>query len=1398
MKQIIGLILVLIIGCSSLTGAQHFAATVQRYGPEDGLAHREVNAILQDRRDFMWFGTKLGLSRFDGATFTNYTRDKNGLDFDDIRSIAQDADGLLWLMGPTGQSNITLFDPITGVATSFEKRFHRSRPTHFFGVKQSLLSSKDGTIVFVDHRPAKLNSYHLKTGLRTVSLPQYKSLTLEAVTARNTVWVAADGTKLVELTMDGHVLRTYDHPQAIFSCWGQSNASAELFYRHAKGNSPSGPILKLYKIDGSGHRQVLSPALVESTKIKYSLAYAFNQHGLVWNGCQLRDSTGRVLVDITSQLPSGPIEDGSFFRDRHGSMWLGTSFGLYQTRVGRNYFQRLFYEPGEGKKPAVRGITAVGKTLYTNLENVGLFSSTFSGGSARQLLAGQGVFNSMSGPLGGKLYLAQISNLVAYDYQTTKTALMPTPGSEVMVWSIHPYSTKPHRLLAGGDPGLLLVDPIANRVFPFGGYNQFFELAKAHILHIGTDRQGTIWLCATTGLYTVDPQKGVTGRYWRGGRGGYRLPADSYQHFYQDPQGVFWLATANTGLVRWDRARNSYRQFRRADGLNNDNIYAVYADHRGHLWLSSDEGIMQFDPLRLTTRTYTVPDGITHNEFNRIAHYQDAQGRLYFGGLNGVTAFDPRDFEAEPPMPALPLRVVSFRQFDARRNTLVDKTAELLGTNQITLQPNDRSSILNFALLNYTDARKNTYAYQFKGIDDGWHYQPEPYLRLGNLPYGDYQLLIKGQAADGRMSAAPLSVEVHVLRPFYLRSWFLLLLIFLLLGGAWVWGRWRDWKYQKAQARLQTQIDEATRVITRQAQDLQRLDETKSRFFANISHEFRTPLTVILGMADNLSQLADPRLRQSAVLIERSGRNLLRLVNQLLDLSRLEAGQMPLKLVRGDLNRFIRYVGESFHSIARTKGIQLIIYVEEDVHEADFNPDKLQDIVANLLGNALKFTPAGGEVRCEVVMQPRWQSFATAGYYEALTPTRQLNDPWIQIIVSDTGPGIYPADLSRIFDRFYQARPGLAPPGLAGPRRAGSDVIDVASGGTGIGLSLVRELVSLMQGGLAVRNRPGLVRPDLEGLGLNPGAEFVVCLPLTRQAPMADDVLPVPIQFAPDPVWMNSAELGDPVSPDQVESGRGEALDHPLLLLVEDNDDVAIYIQTCLREEYQIIRAENGQIGIDQALTIVPDLILSDVMMPVKDGFDLCDTLKSDERTSHIPIVLLTARAAVDDRLTGLRRGGDAYLVKPFQREELLLVLGNLLRTRRLLQRYYSQQALGNPQAGPVSANGTDAMEDQFVTKLRSTLENHLDNAALDMTMICELMGMSRNALYRKVMALTGISVIPYLRALRLRKAEELLLNSSLSVAEVAYAVGFENPRYFSRVFSEEKGVPPSSFRDME
>jgi DNA-binding response OmpR family regulator len=441
--------------------------------------------------------------------------------------------------------------------------------------------------------------------------------------------------------------------------------------------------------------------------------------------------------------------------------------------------------------------------------------------------------------------------------------------------------------------------------------------------------------------------------------------------------------------------------------------------------------------------------------------------------------------------------------------------------------------------------------------------------------------------------------------------------------------------------------------------------------------------------------------------------------------------------------------------MAKAKDIQLHFMSDIERCEADFDKNKLEEILYNLLSNAMKFTPAGGHIYYQLTLRDNWQPLSPAGYYEELTPTSHLTNAWIQISVSDSGPGLDYANLATIFDRFYQA----------------DNHPNDLTGGTGIGLSLVRELVALMQGGLAVRNRP------------DQGAEFVISLPFTQQAPLSTDP-------APNILAVSSEESRE-VQPEQLTTGN-----RPVLLLVEDNHDVAAYIQICLADSYQVLWAENGQAGIDIAFEKIPEVILSDVMMPMKDGLVLCDTLKNDQRTSHIPIVLLTAKAAISDRIAGLRRGADAYLVKPFGREELLLVLGNLIQTRRVLQTYYSQLALNTMQEDlAVPSHLEESIENEFLIKLRNIIEAQLDNTKLSIETLCGLMGMSRTTMHLKMTALTGMSMNRYLRALRLQKAKELLSASKLNISEIAFAVGFEDPKYFSRVFSEEFGLSPASFR---
>ncbi|HLL95001.1 MAG TPA: two-component regulator propeller domain-containing protein, partial [Spirosoma sp.] len=479
---------------------------MKHYGPEQGLSHREVNAILQDRQGFMWFGTKLGLNRFDGQKFTIFTKERNGLNFDDVQSIAQDADGMLWLMGPYGQSQITLFNPLTNKAISFEEQFKKKSPSNPIDVPQRLLSTANGTIFFTDDQPVRLISYHPKTGLRYVSLPQFKKLAAFQVTARNTVWAVADDKLLLELTAEGRIVHQFSHLQGpITICFGQRNVGIEFFYSADA----------FYSVDESGHRRKWPTSLLSSlNRPIFSVCYAFDRTGLVWDGMSLRDSTGVAILTIAPQTPGVPITNRSFFRDRNGLFWLGTSFGVYQVNLAKNNFNRLFYqETDKGASIApIRGINVQGDQVFANLENQGPYTSHRTGGPPNKLpIVKSGYASTRAHGLAldkqGTLYVGISNQFIRYSQTTGASSILTLPQGYIL-WTLHPVD--PEQWLVGGQPGLLLFEKKQEQVRPYTQYNQFTELAQAHILYIASDRRGTLWICANTGLYTVDPKKGIT------------------------------------------------------------------------------------------------------------------------------------------------------------------------------------------------------------------------------------------------------------------------------------------------------------------------------------------------------------------------------------------------------------------------------------------------------------------------------------------------------------------------------------------------------------------------------------------------------------------------------------------------------------------------------------------------------------------------------------------------------------------------------------------------------------------------------------------------------------------------------------------------------------------------
>ena len=530
-----------------------------------------------------------------------------------------------------------------------------------------------------------------------------------------------------------------------------------------------------------------------------------------------------------------------------------------------------------------------------------------------------------------------------------------------------------------------------------------------------------------------------------------------------------------------------------------------------------------------------------------------------------------------------------------------------------------------------------------------------------------------------------------------------------------------------------------------EAGHLKEINEFKDRFFTNITHEFRTPLTIIKGMTDLIRAQPQQWMRTGLQKIETNSDILLRLVNQMLNLARTETGAISLNFVRRDVNNYLAYIVDLFQSEAIRRRIVLRFVSAGDTFDMDFDPEKLMHIITNLVSNALKYTNEGGRVYVSTSVMDNGKTFS--------------------IRVKDTGIGIEREHLDHLFNRFYRIEHQLSP------------------GGTGIGLALTKEMVLLLYGTISVESTKGV------------GSEFTVLLPITRNVPLSDITEVADLIKITDYQYEKVSPPGEPLYPGQSpkELLHVEAVSQtelPLLLIVEDNSDVVLYLQAILKNEYRIEVAGNGDIGIKKSLEIIPDIIMSDVMMPVMDGIELLEKAKNDIRTSHIPVVMLSAKADIDSRLAGLERGADAYLAKPFDEKELRIQLRNLVNQRKMLHDRYAL-----PEKVPETSDKFLKKEDDFMKKIKNVLEANLRDDEFGISNLCRELAVSRSQLYRKFKFLCNKTIADYFKSMRLIKAKELLLTTNLNVTEVTFSVGFKSISYFSREFTHEFGIPPSEFR---
>ncbi|MEM9822302.1 MAG: ATP-binding protein [Bacteroidota bacterium] len=865
------------------------------------------------------------------------------------------------------------------------------------------------------------------------------------------------------------------------------------------------------------------------------------------------------------------------------------------------------------------------------------------------------------------------------------------------------------------------------------------EVDKNTCLHYSTKKNG-LWVANRHRLFFIDISNNTLTKYFK------TVGKEVIHAIYEDEKGNVWLGTEE-GFVFFNAQNKRTKIFKTKNGLPHNFVASILPEGDSCLWLGTNSGLSRFQIDKETFTNFYVEHGLSDNEFNRISAYKSKNGQLFFGGIRGINAFYPQElmqkYQKQQNIGKVMLSSIS--HFNEKLDSIFSNAMNW-STNQLEYFHGDKSMVFEFCLTDYRTSTKNQFSYLLEGYDKIWS-TPSKYnfAKYNHLPAGDYVFRVKAFDAKGYWNPNELAIPIKVYPPWWQTSWAYCIYAFF-LGGL-VYGVYRFIKYRLA---LESQFQ----FEQKEAQRLKDLDAFKSRLFTNLTHEFRTPLTVMLGMTTQVAKgihalrtegNAKSKLLSQTQLIEQNGESLLHLVNQLLDLSKLKNGAYPIHLQHKDVLPFLSYTVSSFQIYANQQNLALKFSSTQEVLKMDFDPTLLQQVIINLISNALKFTRSGGSIFVKVDrLQKSKQSF-------------------LQIKVQDTGIGIPTEKLPHIFNRFFQVD--------------GSTTRDRE--GTGIGLAHTKELIDLMEGQIEVQST------------LDEGTTFWVQLPIKDDL-SETETKPInsmegefsPFKFASSKKRIDKIE-------DHVLVPR-----RPDLLLIEDNSDLVTYLKTCLDAHYQIEVAYNGKVGIEKALQSIPDLIISDIMMPEKDGYEVCKVLKHDEKTSHIPIVLLTAKADAASKIDGFKSGADAYLSKPFHQEELLVRLQSLLKRQERLVQYFSKQsatstfdALEKETSLPTASL---QVEHAFIQKVENILEKHYADKDFSLNHLCQKIGMSRSQLFRKMKAIINTSPSQFIRSYRLQKAKTLLETTELNVSEVVWATGFSSLPHFSRIFLEEFGVPPS------
>jgi len=1357
---------------------------------EDGLSQNTVNAVIKDDRGFIWIGTNDGLNRYDGYEFTVYRRipdDTCSLSNNKVYSILEDDRGDLWIGTANGLNRYNV------------RKDHFQRYLHQPG-KDTSLSHNFVRYLYEDSRNnlwagtlgGGLNLYDRQND-RFIPVQINENNELTNVTAiiessGANLWIGSQHPGIYHYNLDTGGAEYYPFPNVP----QDKKRYNKNLYKDNSGNlwigTEGGGLYVFDPSDGryeafygSTGRNSLSNEIVKDVMQVKSNIFWIATDGEGIN--VLNRETGKMRyirynVGDPESLNSEAIY--SLYKDNHGIYWVGTfDGGINIFNTNAKDFHTYTSRPSRENSLSYRSV------LSFHEDHKGRIWIGTDGGGLNLFDPEKETFEHFRHRNGDPRSLS--SDVVTAVHQT---------GREIL-W-IGTYSGGLNRFnLRTGNFTNYTHDPDNPQ-----------SIANNNVWDIQEDRYGNLWIATLSGLDKMNPEQGIfkhynssekngsnyhdrvttlyeddTGTLWLGGSNLKRLDREGdslvtidfglFEQFdvrciFEDQKDRLWVGTEGGGLVHYDRDNNQFHVYNTSDGLPNSAIHAILEDKQGNLWLSTNQGLCKFHPDDDIIHNYDMSDGLSTNQFSYDAAMKSDEGSFYFGSINGFTVFQPariRKNPYEPPVVITDFQIKNEPVPIGAPGSPLDE--HISAEDQITLKHNQNVFSFEFKALSYAAPGKNRYRIKMEGFDENWRdLGNRRYASYTNLPPGTYNFRVKASNNDGIWNQEGASVKVKILPPPWLTTWAFIgygVIVLLILYGA------RAMVLYKARMKHEIQLKEMEK------KKIEEMNNMKLQFYTNVSHEFRTPLTLILSPLEHLLSrgVNDGYIRKQLTRIHDNAKRLLHLINQLMDFRRIETGHMTLHARKTDVIRMLKDVKQAFNAFAEDHKINFSFNSGYNSYDLWIDREKMEKVFYNLLSNAFKFTPDGGKISLKI--QP--QVGKGAVIKDALQPLKGRNrdiSGYLNIIIEDSGIGISKDRLPKIFERFHQ---------IGGSASSLNSTLYGTN--SGIGLALTKSLVELHKGEIEVESEEGK------------GTRFTVSIPVGKNHLDTDQLVNEKDRdlYATSKVqeYASEEELGvsEILSAEEKEDENDQhgAENKPVALLIEDDELMQQFLRNILKEEFNIYQAFDGEEGIGKAREYNPDIIVSDIMMKEKDGISLSRDLKQDLNTSHIPVILLTALQSDQYQIESFRKGADEFVTKPFNPEFLLTRMKNLIESRARLREYFRRELICEPSEVTLTS-----VDEQFLKRAVEIVEENISDPEFNVPGLIRELGTSRSALYRKLRALVDQSANEFIKSIRLKRAAQLLTQNELTIAEIAYRVGFNDPQYFSKSFKKMFDMTPTQY----